>query len=101
MEQFGAGVPGDYNFDGVVDAADYTVWRDSFGQTGTGLAADGDGDGQIDEGDYAVWKLYFGVRSDGAGGTAAVPEPVSGGLTLILLLGVVLERQILARFAAH
>ena len=33
---------GDYNGDGVVDAADYTVWRDTFGQTGADLAADGD-----------------------------------------------------------
>ena len=33
---------GDYNANGVVDAADYTVWRDSLGQTGMGLAADGD-----------------------------------------------------------
>ena len=29
-----AGVDGDYNGNGVVDAADYTVWRDSLGQTG-------------------------------------------------------------------
>ena len=33
------GLVGDYNDDGTVDAADYTVWRDSLGQTGSGLAA--------------------------------------------------------------
>ena len=34
---------GDYNVDGVVDAADYVVWRDSLDETGRGLAADGTG----------------------------------------------------------
>jgi hypothetical protein len=29
---------GDYNHNGIVDAADYTVWRDTLGQTGAGLA---------------------------------------------------------------
>ena len=39
-------LPGDYNVDGTVDAADFTVWRDSFGASGRRqLAADGDGDG--------------------------------------------------------
>src|SRR5262249_39970448 len=34
-----APLPGDYNGDGIVDAADYTVWTDSLGST-TNLAAD-------------------------------------------------------------
>jgi hypothetical protein len=46
-------VPGDYNGNGIVDAADYTVWRDSLGQTGTGLAADGDGNGVVDQADVS------------------------------------------------
>ena len=25
-------LPGDYNADGIVDAADYTVWRDNLGR---------------------------------------------------------------------
>ena len=29
-----ADLPGDYNLDGTVNAADYTVWRDSFGRDG-------------------------------------------------------------------
>ena len=28
-------IVGDYNHNGIVDAADYTVWRDTLGQTGT------------------------------------------------------------------
>ena len=76
---------GDYNFDGKVDAADYTRWRDSLGQSGVVLAADGDGDGQIDAGDYTVWKSNFGESIGGGGSVAAVPEPQ----TLLLLLGAV------------
>ena len=82
-------LPGDYNHDHVVDAADYTVWRDSFGQTGSGLAADGNGNGQIDAGDYDVWRLYFGQT--GAGATGAVPEP--GSVLLISLALVILFSQ--------
>ena len=40
---------GDYNGDGKVDAADYTVWRDTLGST-TDLRADGNGNGSIDAG---------------------------------------------------
>jgi len=70
---------GDYNGNGIVDAADYTVWRNSLGQMGSGLAADGDGDNQIDADDYNVWKSHFGQVAPGAGAgsldRAAVPEP--------------------------
>ena len=70
---------GDYNRNGVVDAADYTVWRDTLGQTGFGLAADGDGNHAVDVADYDLWKSHFGeTAGSGAGATAAsaaVPEP--------------------------
>ena len=35
-------LPGDYNFNGVHDAVDYTVWRDTLGSA-TDLRADGSG----------------------------------------------------------
>ena len=79
------GLAGDYNEDGVVDAADYTVWADSMGQTGAGLAADGDGNGVIEQADYNIWKTNFGMSLVGASGDAAVPEPA----TSVLLLGMV------------
>jgi hypothetical protein len=82
-------LPGDYNLDGTVDAADYTVWRDSIGQTGSGLAADGDGNGTIGDGDYAVWRLFFGETTDGLGATgsasASVPEPACGWLVVSIV----------------
>jgi hypothetical protein len=84
---------GDYNGNGVVDAADYTVWRNSLGQMGSGLAADGDGDSMIDADDYDVWKSQFGQVAPGAGagslGSESVPEPSCRGLLLMLaMLGV-------------
>jgi hypothetical protein len=52
---------GDYNNNGVVDAADYTVWRDTLGQSVTRFSgADGDGDSTIGQGDYSFWKARFG-----------------------------------------
>ncbi len=80
-----AGLPGDYNNDGVVDAADYTVWRDSLGESGSGLAADGDGNGAVDNADYTLWLDNYGTAS-ASGGLAeitSVPEP---GSALLLLL---------------
>ena len=67
---------GDYNDDGVVDAADYTVWRDSLGNSGVGLPADGDGDGAIDQDDYNVWVSNFGQQNvAGPATSVAIPEP--------------------------
>ena len=52
---------GDYNGDGIVDAADYAIWRDTLGST-TDLRADGDGDGVIDPGDYDTWAAKVRLR---------------------------------------
>jgi hypothetical protein len=71
---------GDYNRDGVVDAADYVAWRRALGENVTAYnGADGDGDGVIDNGDYDVWRAYFGATAAAAGSftTSAVPEPAS------------------------
>jgi GH35 family endo-1,4-beta-xylanase len=74
---------GDYNSDGVVDAADYTVWRDTLGST-TDLRADGNGNGVIDNSDFDAWVARFGnVYSSGAGSAAVVPEPPTVGLFLL------------------
>ena len=49
----------DYNSNGVVDAADYVVWRKTFGQTGPNLAADGNHNNEIDTNDFALWRTPF------------------------------------------
>ncbi|MDZ4821610.1 MAG: hypothetical protein SGJ20_21830 [Planctomycetota bacterium] len=74
-----AGPTGDYNGNGVVDAADYVVWRNTSGQGATppGSGADGNANGTIDPGDYTFWRSKFGnlVPGIGSGSNLAVPEP--------------------------
>jgi len=97
------GLLGDYNLNGVVEAADYTVWRNSLGQAGAGLAADGNASGTIDAGDFDVWKMHFGATSPGSGsgsvdqGAAStqatstqVPEPTGFALAFGALVSLAL-----------
>lgn len=77
--------PGDYNQDGVVNIADYTVWRNTLGST-TNLAADGDGSGLVDEVDYNWWKSNFSVAPSASVVAAAVPTPGSLHLLLVSVL---------------
>jgi hypothetical protein len=63
----GLSLVGDFNGDTVVDAGDYTVWRDSVGDTGAGLAADANGDQVVDAADYALWRANFGGQGGGGG----------------------------------
>jgi hypothetical protein len=73
-------ISGDYNHNGVVDAADYVVWRKLQGQSGIGLAADGNGNGAIDIGDYDIWRAHFGqIAGSGSSATTltSVPEPAA------------------------
>lgn len=79
-----ATLPGDYNGDGLVDTADYTVWRDTLGST-TMLAADGNGDGTVNVADHGVWTINFGNNSSTttSSGTS-VPEPTALALLLVM-----------------
>ncbi len=77
-------VPGDYNGNGVVDMADYVLYRDSVGQStlnnrGTGIT------GPVGAADYNFWRSHFGNTS-GSGsalGSSAVPEPCSWMLAML------------------
>lgn len=53
-------LPGDFNGDGTVDAADYTVWRDGLGSEFTAS-------------DYEVWRDNYGASQGGV--ASAAPEP--------------------------
>jgi hypothetical protein len=67
---------GDYNGDHVVNAADYTVWRNLLGSN-TALTNETASLGTVDEADYAAWKANFGASDGGGGSVGAVPEPSS------------------------
>lgn len=82
------GVLGDYSNDGMVNAADYTVFGDNEGQVvdfpnrdptllGTPVGA----------ADYMFWRDRFGNSGVGSGSAtrAAVPEPTTFSLSLLVL----------------
>ena len=76
---------GDFNGDGVVDAADYTVWRDNLGGDEATLGGVGDGSGTVDQGDYDLWAANFGSAAATA---SSVPEPATALLGVIGLLAL-------------
>jgi hypothetical protein len=64
---------GDYNHNGVVDAADYVVWRKGLGTTYV-------------QADYTVWRTHCGQPPGSGAGTittTAVAEPTT--LVMIIL----------------
>ena len=72
---------GDFNADGVVEAADYVVWRNGLDMAYT-------------QNDYDAWRTNFGrnAASGSSISAVAVPEPCS--LTLILLAVATLMRKV-------
>jgi hypothetical protein len=91
------GVTGDYNSDGVVDAADYTVWRDHLGQTFALPNRDPLNSGPISAADYTSWKSHFGMSGSGAASASTgVPEPASLLLLLIGSTALLLRMRIVA-----
>jgi len=94
LELNSASLISDYDGNRIVDAADYTVWRDhlaqSFSLTNENPTAMTPG--IVDEEDYALWKSYFGTSSGAGSGVAipsaapllpAVPEPASLSLAVL------------------
>jgi hypothetical protein len=74
---------GDYNLDGVVDAADYTVWRDGLGTT-------------YSQADYNIWKSDFGNHAGigpGAIPTTGAPEPATLWMFLTGILTLCSRRR--------
>jgi hypothetical protein len=75
-----AGVPGDYNVNGVVDAGDYVAWR-----KGGLLQNQVDDPDHVTPQDYVEWRARFGnLAGSGVGGglsNLSIPEPS----TVILL----------------
>jgi hypothetical protein len=93
-------LPGDYNGNDVVDAADYTLWRDHLGANFalTNENPDAVTPGEVDEEDYTFWADNFGAMPPGSGmgigpRVSAVPEPAS----IVLLLGLACLRQLVPR----
>jgi hypothetical protein len=80
---------GDFNNDGIVNAADLAVWQSNFG---SGSAADADGDGDTDGNDFAIWQRNLGMTAATIN-SAAVPEPAAL-LLLALCAPLILRRRV-------
>ena len=88
------GLAGDYNENGVVDAADYTLWRDNLGGNfdlgGNGDETGGSA-GVVEQADYNLWKTNFGNMAAGSGtalSAAGVPEPNSLALGFLAIIAL-------------
>jgi hypothetical protein len=80
------GVIGDFNNDGVVNAADYVVWRRA---PPNATLPNDDSPGVVDASDYADWRANFGKSApvNGAALTAnSIPEPAGVVLLVIAIL---------------
>jgi hypothetical protein len=84
-----ATVPGDYNQNGTVDAADYVQWRN-------GGPLQNDPTPGVQPEDYTVWRANFG-RTAGSGaavattGVTSVPEPAAFVLALLAIAASLLR----------
>ena len=88
--QAAADVDGDYNDNGTVDAADYVLWRN-----GGPLQNEVDTPGVVNAADYTAWRARFGNSGSGAGANvnAAVPEPATTVLLIILAAAGMFSRH--------
>lgn len=95
-------LPGDFNGDGFVNLADYTIWRDNLGGSEDDGVLNGNGDGGLVEAsDYTLWKQNFGSEANAVPvtqSTIQTPEPSwLGSMLLIILAG----RFLHARLSLH
>ncbi len=84
-----SGLGGDFNNDGRVDAADYTVWREKVGDP-VGTLFNGGGSGMVGEAQYGLWVTNFGLALPSAAST--VPEP-TGMLILLAACGLAIRSR--------
>lgn len=93
-------LPGDYDNNGVVDAADFVVWRKNVGQPSQTLPNDTTGL-IIGNAQYNLWRSNFGSTtpipgSGSVNNNTAVPELSSIALLLLGLLAASTNRSIMS-----
>jgi hypothetical protein len=84
VELFGSNAPagllGDFNEDGKVDAADYIIWRKN--ETANNPLPNDDGL-TTQAARFSLWKANFGEMTMPGSGAGAVPEPASMALLVL------------------
>jgi hypothetical protein len=86
-----AGLAGDFNNDGKVDAGDYAIWR----KNAANASLPNDNGLTTQAARYTLWRSSFGTPGAGSGslGGGAVPEPCTVGLAVIGLFSVLAGRR--------
>lgn len=84
-----ASILGDYDGNGLVEAADYTLWANSYGALGG--PADGNEDGVVDAADYTLWRDAFAASSLAT--ATAVPEPAMLPMLISILFVITLSNN--------
>jgi hypothetical protein len=80
----------------VVASADYDLWKSTYGATTGHMRADGNENGVIDAADYTFWRdLVAAGEGSGAATGTLVPEPSS--VILISALSIVFVSNIRRR----
>ncbi|MGD9635841.1 MAG: endonuclease/exonuclease/phosphatase family protein [Pirellulales bacterium] len=95
FEVLAAALAGDYNSDGTIDAADYSVWRDALEVPGSTLLNDPTPE-TVDEADYAFWRDHFGETLSGGGAAhdaLPAPEPATLALFAVAFAGMLVRRN--------
>ena len=74
-------LPGDFNNDGVVDAADYNLWQDNLGNADeSAINHNGDGLNGISRDDYDVWVNNFGNTAAATTAQASISSVTTGSI---------------------
>jgi autotransporter-associated beta strand protein len=79
-------LPGDFDNNQIVDAADLTVWRNAV--VANSAAGDTNGDGRSNGADFLIWQRYLGETNPAVAALAAVPEPSTIVGAMIAMLGL-------------
>jgi hypothetical protein len=83
LSSFLTNLPGDYDNNGIVDAADYVVWRKSEASNAP-LDNEAASIGVTDHMDFEIWRSNLGATmSQGGYAASAVPEPATNLITLV------------------
>src|SRR4029079_1481877 len=85
-----AGLAGDFNNDGKVDAGDYATWR----KNSANASLPNDNGLTTHVARYNLWRSTFGTPGSGSGlSGSAVPEPGTIGLAVVGMFSVLAGRR--------
>ncbi|MEQ8847953.1 PQQ-dependent sugar dehydrogenase [Botrimarina sp.] len=80
-------IDGDYDANGVVDQDDYSRFAEEFGEPAD-PGADGNGDGVVNAADYTIWRDNLGATVADVAAQDAVPEATALSLAVLTVGGV-------------